>query len=181
MEDLWAGSHLLARLSWEAMRVVCERLGPDAILFPRLRGVPQVDLWLKDQGLPAELFKGCDWMHGSTDSNPLFSAALPNRFVAIVPASQARELAEAVQTQVRQWLQNLGEQVIAELLDEAGIANTPGLPCHAQMRAQLAGFPEVHWAAVPFSLIDMANPQRQTGLGTVQLSAATNTVTRDMS
>ena len=40
MEDLWAGSHLLARLSWEAMRVVCERLGPDAILFPRLRGVP---------------------------------------------------------------------------------------------------------------------------------------------
>ena len=48
MEDLWAGSHLLARLSWEAMRVVCEQLGPDAILFPRLRGVPQVDLWLKD-------------------------------------------------------------------------------------------------------------------------------------
>ncbi|WP_461466027.1 type III-B CRISPR-associated protein Cas10/Cmr2 [Melaminivora sp.] len=172
MEDLWAGSHLLARLSWEAMRVVCERLGPDAILFPRLRGVPQVDLWLKDQGLPAELFKGCDWMHGSTDSNPLFSAALPNRFVAIVPASQARELAEAVQTQVRQWLQNLGEQVIAELLDEAGIANTPGLPCHAQMRAQLAGFPEVHWAAVPFSLIGVADAPKQTGLDTTELSQA---------
>ncbi|GAB1384633.1 hypothetical protein MASR1M50_29540 [Burkholderiales bacterium] len=172
MEDLWSGSHLLARLSWEAMRVVCEQLGPDAILFPRLRGVPQVDLWLKDQGLPAELFKGCDWMHGSTDSNPLFSAALPNRFVAVVPASQARSLAEAVQTQVRQWLQNLGEQVIAELLDEAGIANTPDLPCHAQMRAQLAGFPEVHWAAVPFSLIGVADVQKQTGLDTAELSEA---------
>ena len=28
--DLWAGSHLLARLSWEAAKVVCERIGPDA-------------------------------------------------------------------------------------------------------------------------------------------------------
>src|SRR5690625_6257283 len=44
--DLWAGSHLLSRLSWEAMRPLCEQLGPDAILFPRLRGIPQVDLWL---------------------------------------------------------------------------------------------------------------------------------------
>ena len=61
MEDLWAGSHLLARLAWQAMRVVCERLGPDAILFPRLRGVPQVDLWLRDEcGLPDALFKDCD-------------------------------------------------------------------------------------------------------------------------
>ena len=57
MEDLWAGSHLLARLAWQAMRVVCGQLGPDAILFPRLRGVPQVDLWLRDEcGLPDALF-----------------------------------------------------------------------------------------------------------------------------
>ena len=39
----------------------------------------------------------------------------------------------------------------AELLADAGIANTPELPCHAQLAAQLDGFPEVHWAAVPFA------------------------------
>lgn len=173
MEDLWAGSHLLARLSWEAMRVVCEQLGPDAILFPRLRGVPQVDLWLRDIcQLPPELFNACEWNHGGTDSNPLFAAALPNRFVAVVPASQATALAEAVQTQVRQWLRNLGETVVAELLGVAGLANDPQLPCHAQMREQLTGFPEVHWAAVPFSLIGVANAQKQTGLDTAQLSDA---------
>lgn len=172
MEDLWAGSHLLARLSWEAMRVVCERLGPDAVLFPRLRGVPQVDLWLKEIGLPVEFFKDCEWQKGGTDANPLFAAALPNRFVAVVSAGQARELAEAVQTRVRQWLQGLGETVVAELLDAAGITNTPDLPCHAQMRAQLAGFPEVHWAVVPFSLIGVTDAQKQTGLDTSQLSAA---------
>lgn len=173
MEDLWAGSHLLARLSWGAMRVVAEQLGPDAILFPRLRGVPQVDMWLRDTcGLPADLFKECDWMQGSTDSNPLFAAALPNRFVAAVPASQAIDLAEAVQTQVRQWLQTLGQDVLTRLLDEAGVAHTPDLPCHTQMRTQLEGFPEVHWAVVPFSLIGVTNRDKQTGLDTTQLSQA---------
>lgn len=173
MEDLWAGSHLLARLSWEAMRVVCDQLGPDAILFPRLRGVPQVDLWLRDQcGLPPALFGDCEWNQGGTDSNPLFTAALPNRFVAVVPASQARALAEAVQTQVRQWLQDLGQTALAELLGMAGMAHDPQLPCHAQMRAQLEGFPEVHWAAVPFSLIGVADARTQTGLDTAQLSEA---------
>lgn len=173
MEDLWAGSHLLARLSWEAMRVVAEQLGPDAILFPRLRGVPQVDVWLRDTcGLPAELFTNCDWMRGSTDSNPLFAAALPNRFVAVVPASQAKSLADTVQTQVRQWLQTLGQEVLARLLDEAGVAHSPDLPCHGQMRAQLQGFPEVHWAVVPFSLIGVGQRDKQTRLDTTQLSQA---------
>ncbi|MCZ2408048.1 MAG: type III-B CRISPR-associated protein Cas10/Cmr2 [Burkholderiales bacterium] len=174
MEDLWAGSHLLARLSWEAMRVVCEHLGPDAILFPRLRGVPQVDLWLRDTcGLPSGLFKDCDWMQGGTDSNPLFAAALPNRFVAVVPASQARALAQSVQTQVRQWLQNQGQVVVKRLLQTAGLeAEDASLPCWAQMREQLQGFPEVHWAAVPFSLIGVADAQKQTGLDTTQLSEA---------
>lgn len=173
MEDLWAGSHLLARLSWEAMRVVAERLGPDAILFPRLRGVPQVDLWLRDAcGLPKELFENCEWNKGSTDSNPLFAAALPNRFVAVVPASQAKALAEAVQTQVRSWLQVKGQEVVQRLLDEVRTPQDPALPCFEQMRTQLEGFPEVHWAAVPFSLIGVTNKEKQTGLDTTQLSAA---------
>lgn len=172
MEDLWAGSHLLARLSWEAMRRVCEELGPDAILFPRLRGVPQVDLWLRDAcGLPPELFENCDWNQGSTDSNPLFSAALPNRFVAVVPASQAKALAESVQTQVRNWLQSKGKEVVERLLQAAGMdADDADLPCWAQMREQLQDFPEVHWAAVPFSLIGIGDTQ--TGPDTKLLSDA---------
>lgn len=49
VSDLWAGSHLLSRIAWEAMRVVCERFGPDAVLFPDLHGVAVADLWLKHQ------------------------------------------------------------------------------------------------------------------------------------
>lgn len=170
--DLWAGSHLLSRLAWEAMRPVCEALGPDAILFPRLRGVPQVDLWLRDRmGLPNDLFERCEWNRGGTDSNPLFSAALPNRFVAVVPASRAKAIAESVESDVRAWLQSTGRDVVSRLLHEAGFdTETPQL--YAQMQEQLAGFPEVHWAAVPFSLITPHNQEKQTDLDTVQLSHA---------
>ncbi|MEY4413668.1 MAG: type CRISPR-associated protein Cas10/Cmr2, partial [Pseudomonadota bacterium] len=171
--DLWAGSHLLARLAWEAMKPVCEALGPDAILFPRLRGVPQVDAWLREEiGLPAELFTQTALTDSATDANPLFAAALPNRFVAVVPAGSARELAARVEQRVRAWLQSLGETVVKRLLEEAGLPGDADSHAHEQMRAQLQGFPEVHWAAVPFSLIHARNAERQTDLDTTQLSAA---------
>lgn len=163
--DLWAGSHLLSRLAWEAMRPVCEALGPDAILFPRLRGIPQVDLWLRDaMGLTRELFEGAEWLQGGTDANPLFSAALPNRFVAVVPASRARAIAEEVTQAVRSWLAKLGEDVVRRLLAEAGFDPEATPTPFEQMRAQLAGFPEVHWAAVPFSLIRCRDEARQRDL-----------------
>lgn len=172
MDDLWAGSHLLSRLSWEAMRPVCESLGPDAILFPRLRGIPQVDLWLRDRmELPDELFERCEWMQGATDANPLFSAALPNRFVAVVPASQARQIAGQVTEAVREWLRKTGEEVVSRLLDVAGLDVETATP-YEQMKNQLEGFPEVHWAAVPFSLIQPRNAAKQTDLDVTALSEA---------
>jgi CRISPR-associated protein Cmr2 len=170
--DLWAGSHLLARLSWEAMRVVCEALGPDAILFPRLRGIPQVDLWLRDEmKLPRALFANCDWNRGRSDANPLFSAALPNRFVAVVPASQAKALAQEVEQTVRRWLADLGRDVVHLLLEESGYDGAQEYPCYAQMADQLNGFPEVHWAAVPFSSIKVGDKARQRDLDTLELSS----------
>ncbi|PUE11550.1 hypothetical protein B9Z51_04490 [Limnohabitans sp. T6-5] len=171
--DLWAGSHLLSRLAWECMRPLCEALGPDAVLFPRLRGIPQVDQWLRDQmHLPADLFKDCEWQKGATDANPLFSAALPNRFVAVVPASQAQAIAQQCEQAVRDWLQSTGQDVVKRLLDAAGLNTGAEQHCHQQMREQLAGFPEVHWAAVPFSLIHPRNADKQNDLDTTQLSAA---------
>ena len=176
--DLWAGSHLLARLSWEAARVVCERLGPDAILFPRLRGIPQVDVWLRDEcGLPCKWFAECDWAKKGTDANPLFSAALPNRFVAVVPASTANEIAREIEARVRDWLKSRGADVVDRLLEAASLRK-PGDPrdenvyAYQQMRTQLDGFPEVHWAAVPFSLIQPRHAERQTDLDTSMLSEA---------
>ena len=86
--DLWAGSHLLARAAWEAMRPVVERLGPDAVILPSLRGIPLVDRWLAEQGVVFE--PEPQWRQEKSDANPLFSAAVPNRFIVIAPRTKPR-------------------------------------------------------------------------------------------
>ena len=49
---------------------------------------------------------------------------------------------------------------MTELLDTAGVADSPDLYAHAQITAQLENFPEVHWALVPFAPL-----ARETGQG----------------
>lgn len=159
--DLWAGSHLLSRLAWEGLKLICEQLGPDAVIFPQLRGVPQVDLWLlKEVGLPEHYFDGADWPNRQTDANPLFAAALPNKLVAIVPAASGAELARQITAAVRAWVKKLADAALTELLDTAGLPDSPTLYAHEQITAQLENFPEVHWALVPFAPL-----ARDTGQG----------------
>ncbi len=153
--DLWAGSHLLARIAWEGMKVVCERLGPDAVLFSNLRGVPLVDVWLRDEmGLPKELFQCEGWAKSKTDANPLFSAALPNRFVALIPSDQARDIAEKIQYRVREFANDKGKAAISKILQVVDQPDSSDLPCYRQLDDQLKDFPEVYWAAVPWSLAE---------------------------
>lgn len=162
--DLWAGSHLLSSMAWEAMRVVCERYGPDAVVMPSLRGVPCVDLWLEHaQGVDVGDAK---WKHGQSDSNPLFTAALPNRFLAIVAAEDA-ELPDAISRSVREWAEDRAAQAWRRILEKTGHQG----PGHAerQLAEQLAEFPEVHWARVPWSL---ARPHAERGADVTALRAA---------
>ncbi|RLI29106.1 type III-B CRISPR-associated protein Cas10/Cmr2, partial [Candidatus Bathyarchaeota archaeon] len=44
--DLWAASWLVSLLGWGALRRVCEVLGPDAVVFPYLKGIPFADVWI---------------------------------------------------------------------------------------------------------------------------------------
>lgn len=177
-EDLWAGSHLLSRLAWETMKPLCEELGPDAILFPRLRGIPQTDLWLLEEiGLPEEWFKRQPWWGSRPDANPLFAAALPNRFVAVVPASRAEEIARKCRDHVRRWLLELGLKTVDRLLEEAGLREKGAgrdetVYAYEQVRKQLKDFPEVHWAITPFSLAPPRKEEKQTDPDTTGLRAA---------
>lgn len=161
--DLWAGSHLLSRLAWEGLKVICEQLGPDVVIFPQLRGVPQVDLWLlKEIGLSEHYFH-CprpDWLNRQSDANPLFVAALPNKFVAIVPAALGAELAQKITVRVRAWVKEKAEAALKGLLETAGVTDAPDLYAISQVAAQLKNFPEAHWALVPFAPL-----ARETGQG----------------
>ncbi|MCX8205572.1 MAG: hypothetical protein N3H31_07980, partial [Candidatus Nezhaarchaeota archaeon] len=53
--DLWAGSWLISLLSWCALREACELLGPDAVVFPYLKGMPFVDAWIASKVASAGL------------------------------------------------------------------------------------------------------------------------------
>lgn len=176
--DLWAGSHLLSYLAWEAMKPVAEVYGPDAILFPSLWGVPLVDVWLEDQGLKLpdakEDRRSPDWKHAPTDSNPLFSPCLPNRFVALVPASAAEELAGKIRDEVRKWAKEQAHKTAAELCRLAGVEQTEDM--RRQVEEQLADFPEVYWAVVPFKplvALDIDGSQSADASSGAQTSTAT--------
>lgn len=151
--DLWAGSHLLSSLVWEALRSVVSALGPDAVVFPALRGVPAVDRWLVEQdeaqGGKARMrarFQsiGAEFLEVHDDTNPLFAAALPNKFVAIVPARQAPAMAEAAIAAVRHAARTWAESAAARVFDTADVALNDVV--REQLDAQLAGFPEASWA-----------------------------------
>jgi len=146
VSDLWAGSHFLSTMAWQGMKVICKRYGPDAILFPSLHGVPLADLWLRNEaGLnevwpetEASIFKR------ESDANPLFAAALPNRFLSLVPAGVAESLAYEVTDNVRNWV----SRRMDEVLEELGLAGNE--TTKKQVKRQLADFPEVNWSVVPW-------------------------------
>lgn len=147
--DLWSGSYMLSWLSWQAMKVICDELGPDSIIFPDLMGQPLVDEWLiSEKGLElAGLLD--DWKSDEDDGESTFfkqlgSPTLPNRFFAIVPADQAAVLANRAEKAVNDALQRAGKYAFSELrnvLPENAIDE-------AEWLDQLENFSECYWAVL---------------------------------
>lgn len=147
--DLWAGSHLLSSLVWEGLQTLAGEIGPDALVFPQLRGLAAVDAWLFEEAKRAghgeawqtQLEKAHPGLFQSaSDANPLFSAALPNKFLAIVPKDRAEALARQVEAAVRAAALRFSGEAAARLFGD-GEGHW-----QQQIAAQLDGFPEVHWA-----------------------------------
>ena len=150
ISDLWAGSHLLSSLVWAGLAVVCDQLGPDAVLFPNLRGVAAVDRWLL-QLAPQwrQRFAKIDaaWLNKASDANPLFAATLPNKFMAIVPAGRVQALAEQVTATVRAQALAWAMEAAEKAFEAARRDCSDTAHWRAQVRDQMQGFPEVHWGS----------------------------------
>lgn len=85
MQDLWSGSYLLSYLISKAVAAIALEIGPEAVIYPSLRGVPLLDwAWSKEAGLfPEGTF---EMGKGRLHPNELLIPSLPNRFLALVPA-----------------------------------------------------------------------------------------------
>lgn len=181
--DLWAGSHLLSSLVWEAMKPIVSHLGPDAVVFPALRGVPVVDEWLMSHDAGGDAFKqlfdqiDSELLSDSTDTNPLFAASLPNKFMAIVPARQAQALAEQAVAAVRYAAKNWAMSAAEKVFDAAGVSIND--TARAQVAQQLAGFPEAQWASAVWP-VGQGDDYKNAKLARERLTAALDCIHPDL-
>ncbi|MGH7856949.1 MAG: type III-B CRISPR-associated protein Cas10/Cmr2, partial [Candidatus Binatia bacterium] len=143
LRDLWSGSLLLSKLTFAAMRPVLTAVGPQAFVYPSPRRIPDVDVWLREQGVPEVLVR-------KPDLGSLLLPAIPNRFLAIVPAGSATELAEKCETAVRQaWLQ-IASDVRNRLHDRLGAFDS----WDARWSEQIKTFWEIRTSLLPRKKLD---------------------------
>jgi CRISPR-associated protein Cmr2 len=147
--DLWASSWLLSYLAaWGAWRL-SQETGPDSVLFPDLSQNPLIDLWLRQAmvGAPSETLL----------TNELSEvAAMPNRFVALVPFADTEKLAGLIVESIRQRYADItGEaRKFAEMslrnsgTSAASSVDTPEWKSYWHHVENC--FPEISWVAVAF-------------------------------
>mgnify|MGYP000877782311 CR=1 FL=1 len=113
--DLWSGSYLLSWLITTGLKKLTESIGPDAVIFPNLIGQPLFDLLWRDE-LWSKMKSHCDsqksiWEGFKYNSEQLLTPNFPNVFLALVPETDARELAIEVENAIREEWTEIADSV----------------------------------------------------------------------
>lgn len=133
-QDLWMGSYMLSYLAWRGIRIIADEFGPDAVIYPSLYGQPLVDQWLKvDHQLKVSL-----------RPEDLTRATLPNKFVALLPAADAKGVAERVADAVRNAWRELADGVAWWLWRDAGV--TTDAVWQQLFDSHKQQMPELYWS-----------------------------------
>ncbi len=181
--DLWSGSYLISWLMAHAMKAITDKLGPDVIVFPSLKGNGIFDALHREEMYQAKYkrkYHGKDvedtlWERMKDDKGENLSAwlctpTLPNRFLALVPFSQAEGLAKAASKAVREELKNIGEAVWKWIEKNGGNEEWK-----TRWDAQIEAFPQTAYAIQPWlerdvclkALSDLPNQETLAALNTV--------------
>jgi len=105
LKDLWAGSYLIAYLTFNAMLPFVEEYGPDSIIFPNLKNLPIFDKWLKEK-------KGIDVNY---DEDKLKIPSIPNRFLVVCDNSEKmKELFRESENNINQIVSNMKDYLLKE-------------------------------------------------------------------
>ncbi len=152
--DLWSGSYLISWLMAHGIKAVADEVGPDAVIFPSLRGNGIFD------ALHNNTYYKARWQNGDNGETEttwerllkdkggwdkmadwLLTPTLPNRFMAVVPPGSGEELAAKAQKAVEEELQNIGGHVWQWLAE-----NGASPDWKKRWDAQIVAFPQTSWA-----------------------------------
>ncbi|GEM_PF-4067867 len=136
--DLWFGSWLISYLSWQAMKPIAEKLGPDNIVYPDLYKQPLVDQWLEKE----KVISSNDW-----DKDKLRLPTLPNTFLAIVKEGEEKNYNQDVIQGLENAWKNLVKDVREFLLQDDLIEQDS--PLDEKFNEQTRKFPfDIYWLGV---------------------------------
>jgi CRISPR-associated protein Cmr2 len=143
--DLWSGSYLLSWLLAHGIKAVTDEIGPDCVLFPALRGQPLFD-FLHKTDLYEKLGLWNDLRHSEES---ILTPSLPNRFLAVVPEWQAKELAGKAERATRNELcGNISDACLTWFRDQGHEVNADAI---RRWHQQLRQFLTVHWQVWPWA------------------------------
>jgi CRISPR-associated protein Cas10/Cmr2 subtype III-B len=155
IRDLWSGSYLLSWLMAAGMKALSKEVGPDAVIFPNLRGQPLFDLHWRDDLWSRVSISGQNnvWESLNWKTRDLLTPNLPNVFLALIPADRAAELGELVSHAIQSeweriaasvWTASKDAQLTA---DEAGISEAAR---KSRFDSQIKQFLTLSWQATPW-------------------------------
>ena len=141
LQDLWMGSFILSYLIWSGIKVIVQKYGPDAIIFPDLHKQPLVDHWLSNEKRITPI-----GFHETDIMLPTF----PNRFLAIIPNDDISELGKKVELEIRQSFKSKGIEAVYQLKRRAlPRLSDFNIDTHL-LEKQLSHFLNVYWVAMPW-------------------------------
>jgi len=154
IRDLWSGSYLLSWLMAAGMKALSAEVGPDAVIFPNLRGQPLFDLhWRDELWSKVKIGSQAVWESLDWPNRELLTPNLPNVFLAVVPAERAAELGNVVKKAIEDEWKHIAEAVWTEC-QKAGLTKDEGGFTAAdrgeRFNAQIARFLSLSWQTTPW-------------------------------
>lgn len=154
--DLWSGSYLLSWLMARALHEVATHAGPDSVIFPALRGLPLLDVMNKTLWDKIRYGEDSLWsrMYPQSDTEAqrrLTAPTIPNRFLAVVPADRAEDIAKAAKTAFLDELKEISDAVWTQFVfrtSEAG--QSPGSEARKRFDRQVELWPQLAWQVMPW-------------------------------
>jgi CRISPR-associated protein Cmr2 len=137
--DLWAGSYLLSKVTFNAMQTVINKYGQDAIILP---------------DISASSFYKMSQSISVTPEEKTY-ASIPNHFLALIPEDKTNEIVKEIKDRVENFLLELGKDIRDTISHSS--CGKEYTKWDTLWDFQLKDHFNVMWVSIPATLDDLKN------------------------